>query len=71
MLDTNGLISARDHYQQKPVVEGFCRYLAQYLKGKLFNPVYTTETYRPKAFYCIASLEDGYEQYLMEIMKDM
>ena len=66
MLDTNGLISARDHYQQSPVVEGFCHYLAQYLKGQPFNPVYTTETYRPKAFYCIASLEDGYDQYLME-----
>ena len=66
MSSTNGLISARDHYLHNPVVDGFCRYLAQYLKGKDFNPVYTTETLRPKAFYCIASLEDGYEQYLKE-----
>lgn len=65
-LSGASLISAREHYLGSESVEGFCRYLAQFLAGRAFDPVYTTETLRPKAFYCIASLEDAYEQFMME-----
>ncbi|HIU84460.1 MAG TPA: hypothetical protein IAC66_03720 [Candidatus Aphodousia gallistercoris] len=65
-LSATSLISAREHYLSCAPVDGFCRYLAQFLGGRLFDPVYTTETLRPKAFYCIAGLEDAYEQFLLE-----
>ena len=60
------MISAREHYLMQPVVDAFTDYLAEYIAGRVFDPPYLTQTYRPKAQYCFTSLEDAWEQYIQE-----
>ena len=55
------MISAREHYLMQPVVDAFTDYLAEYIAGRVFDPPYLTQTYRPKAQYCFTSLEDAWE----------
>ena len=67
MSESYSLISAKDHYLSQPVVGTFTSYLADYLEGRVFDPPYLTQTYRPKAQYCFTSLEDAWEQYIQEL----
>lgn len=60
------MISAREHYLMQPVVDAFTDYLAEYIAGRVFDPPYLTQTYRPKAQYCFTSLQDAWEQYIQE-----
>ena len=66
MSESYSLISAREHYLMQPVVDAFTDYLAEYIAGRVFDPPYLTQTYRPKAQYCFTSLEDAWEQYIQE-----
>ena len=61
------MISAREHYLMQPVVDAFTDYLADYIAGRVFDPPYLTQTYRPKAQYCFTSLQDAWEQYIQEV----
>lgn len=56
MSESYSLISAREHYLMQPVVDAFTDYLADYIAGRVFDPPYLTQTYRPKAQYCFTSL---------------
>lgn len=61
MSESYSLISAREHYLMQPVVDAFTDYLAEYIAGRVFDPPYLTQTYRPKAQYCFTSLQDAWE----------
>ena len=67
MSESYSLISAREHYLMQPVVDAFTDYLADYIAGRVFDPPYLTQTYRPKAQYCFTSLQDAWEQYIQEV----
>ena len=60
------LISARYHFLTTDVVVDFCRYFADYLSGKPFDPPYLTQTHRPKCQYVFTSMEDAWGQYALE-----
>lgn len=60
------LISARHHFLTTDVVVDFCRYFADYLSGKPFDPPYLTQTHRPKCQYVFTSMEDAWGQYALE-----
>lgn len=66
MSESYSLISAREHFLSQPVVSSFTSYLAEYIAGRVFDPPYLTQTYRPKAQYCFTSLEDAWDQYIQE-----
>ncbi len=66
MSETAFLFTAKDHYLYVKPVADFCDYFAEYLAGRPFCPPYTTEVLKPKTSYCFLSLEDAWQQYLLE-----
>ncbi len=65
-MSDNYLISAKEHYLSIEVVDAFAHYLADFLSTRAFASPYLTENLRPKTHYCFVSIQDAYEQFMME-----
>lgn len=65
-MSSQYLISAKEYYLSIDVVDAFALFLADYLSTRVFDSPYLTENLRPKTHYCFVSIQDAYEQFMME-----
>lgn len=65
-MSSQYLISAKEYYLSIDVVDAFSHFLADYLSARAFESPYLTENLRPKTYYCFVSIQDAYEQFMME-----